>query len=87
MCPTEFSSGESEKKGSITPRHHVLLRSLLIEMSWSAVRLDPSMTLAYNEYKQRMTGKRAIIRIARKLLNRIYFVLNKQQAYEKGIVK
>jgi len=87
LCPTEFSSGESERKGSITPRHHSLLRSLMIEMAWSAVRLDPAMTLAYNDYLKRMTGKRAIIRIARRMLSRIYHILLKQQSYEKGIVK
>ncbi len=87
FCPTEFSSGESERKGSITPRHHALLRSLMIEMAWSAVRLDPTMTLAYNEYKKRMTGKRAVIRIARKMLSRIYYILKKQHTYEKGIIK
>lgn len=86
LCPTEFSSGEHERKGFITPRHHLQIRSLLIEAAWSAVRLDPALTLAFNELKKRMTAKRAIIRIARKLLNRIYHVLTKQQPYEKGIV-
>jgi len=87
LCPTEFSSGETERKGFITPRHHNQLRRLLVEMAWSAVRLDPAINLVYNEYKKRMTAKRAIIRIARKMLHRIYYVLIKQQAYVKGIVK
>ncbi|WP_457272682.1 IS110 family RNA-guided transposase, partial [Pedobacter sp. UYEF25] len=87
LCPTEFSSGESERMGPLTPRKHSRLRSLLIETAWSAVRLDPAMLLAYNEYKKRMTGKRAIIRIARKMLSRVYYMLQKQQSYEKGIVK
>lgn len=87
LCPTEFSSGESERKGSITPRHHSLLRSSMVEMAWIAIRLDPAMTLAYNDYIKRMTGKRAITRIARKMLSRIYYLLLKQQSYEKGIIK
>jgi transposase len=87
FCPTEFSSGESDRIGTITPRHHSLLRSIIVEMAWSAVRLDPAMNLAYNEYKKRMTAKRAIIRIARKMLSRVYYILTKQQPYEKGIVK
>lgn len=87
LCPTEFSSGESEHKGSITPRHHNVLRSLIVEMAWSAIRLDPAMTMAYNNYIKRMTGKRAITRIARKMLNRIYHLLIKQQSYEKGVIK
>ena len=87
LCPTEFSSGDSERVGPLTPRHHSLLRSLLTEAAWTAIRLDPAMLLAYNEYKKRMSGKRAIIRIARKMLNRIYYILLKQQGYEKGIIK
>jgi transposase len=87
FCPTEFSSGESERKGSITPRHHSLLRSITVEMAWTAIRLDPAMCLAYNDYKKRMTPKRAIIRIARKMLNRIYHLLIKQQTYVKGVTK
>jgi hypothetical protein len=87
LCPTEFSSGETERKGHITPRHHRQLRSLTIEMAWTAVRLDPAINLAYHEYKKRMTAKRAIIRIARKMLSRIYFVLVKQQPYVNGVIK
>jgi transposase len=87
LCPTEFSSGDTERKGFITPRHHIQLRSLLIEMAWTAIRLDPAINLVYNEYKKRMTAKRAIIRIARKMLHRIYYVLVKQKPYVKGIVK
>jgi hypothetical protein len=34
-----------------------------------------------------MTGKRAITRIARKMLSRIYHLLLKQQSNEKGIIK
>ena len=86
LCPTEFSSGDSERIGPLTPRHHSMLRSLLVEAAWVAIRLDPAMLLAYNEYKKRMSGKRAIIRIARKMLNRIYYILLKQQGYEKGII-
>jgi transposase len=87
LCPTEFSSGETEHKGGITPRHHSVLRSLIVEMSWTAIRLDPAMTIAYNDYTKRMTGKRAITRIARKMLSRIYYLLIKQQSYEKGVIK
>ncbi len=87
LCPTEHSTGENERKGSITPRHHAQLRSLLIEMTWTAIRLDPAMSLAFYEYKKRMTSKRAIIRVGRKMLSRIYFVLNSKQAYVTGLIK
>jgi transposase len=87
FCPSEHSSGEEERKGSIISRHHQTLRRLLIEAAWMAVKNDPALALAYSELKKKMTGKRAIIRIARKLLNRIYHVWLKKEEYEKGIVK
>jgi transposase len=87
FCPGEHSSGEEERKGHIISRHHQTLRMLLIEAAWMAVKNDPALTLAYSELKKKMTGKQAIIRIARKLLNRIYHVWKKKEAYEKGIIK
>ena len=87
FCPGEHSSGEDERKGRMISRHHKTLRSLLIEAAWVGVKNDPALTLAYNELKKKMTGKRAITRIARKLLNRIYHVWLKKEGYESGIVK
>jgi transposase len=87
FCPGEHSSGEEERKGHIISRHHKILRVLLIEAAWVAVKNDPALTLAFSELKKNMTGKRAITRIARKLLNRIYHVWMKKEGYEKGIVK
>lgn len=86
FCPGEHSSGEDERRGHIISRHHKTLRSLLIEAAWVAIKHDPALTLAYSELKKTMTGKRAITRIARKLLNRIYHVWLKKEEYEKGTV-
>lgn len=84
--PSEFSSGEQVHKSHISSRKHNHLRSLLIESAWTAVRSDPAMTMAYYEAKTRVGGKRAIIKMARKLLSRIRYVWISQQAYEKGLV-
>jgi transposase len=85
--PSQFSSGEAIHYGSIMGRQHKRLRSLIIEAAWSAVRADPAMTLAYNEYKLKVGGKRAIIKVARKLLSRIRYVWLNQTMYEKGVIK
>lgn len=85
--PGSHSSGEHDWKGSMTYRRHKALRSSLVECAWSAVQKDPVMLNRYNELKQRLTGKRAIVVIARKLLSRIYYVLKNQQPYKLGLVK
>jgi transposase len=87
LCPGEHSSGETEQKGKIAARHHKILRALMIEASWVAVKKDPALMLSFCELKKKMTAKRAIIRIARKLLNRIYHVWKTRIEYEQGIIK
>jgi transposase len=81
LVPSTDSSGEQEKVGDITPRGHHVLRSALIESSWVAVRNDPALLKYYNDYCKRMEPNQAIIRIAKKLLTRIRFVLKNKQIY------
>lgn len=85
--PRSHSSGERDWKGRITYRQHKGLRSSLIECAWTTVGKDPIMLQRYNELKARLTGKRAIIVIARKLVSRIYYVLKNEKPYELGVVK
>ena len=85
--PSQFSSGENIHQGSIIAPNHTRLRSLLIESAWVAIRTDPAMTKAYNDFKIKVGGKRAIIKVARKLLSRIRYVWLNQTKYEKGIVQ
>ena len=87
IVPNCHSSGTTDKNGKITPRGHSFMRNALIESSWVAARIDPALSLAYYDYCKRMEPNKAIIRIGRKLLNRIYSVLKYQKIYEKGIIK
>lgn len=87
LLPMEHSSGESENKGSLTVRKHKQLRSDLIECAWTAKRIDPALSLYYSEQIKRKEHNVVIIKIARKLLSRIRYVLMTQKEYEKGVVK
>ncbi len=68
-------------------QHNKYLRSLLIEAAWIAVRKDPALTASFNEYIKRMSKQEAIIRIAKKLLNRIRTVWMKNTEYVCSVVK
>jgi len=83
--PYSHSSGEHDWRGSLTYRRHNALRSSLIECAWSAIQKDPLLAQRYNELKQRLTGKRSIIIIARKLTSKIYAVLKNQTPYRIGL--
>jgi transposase len=86
LVPTGRHSGEKKSDGEMTFRGKPSLKKSIVESSWIAVRKDPALCLAYNKLVKRMKPNNAIIRIARKLLNRIYFVLKNKQAYVAGIV-
>lgn len=87
LLPMEHSSGETESKGILTVRKHRQLRSDLVESAWTAKRTDPAMALYFQEQIKKKDCKIVIIKIARKLLNRIRHVLLTQQPYEYGVVK
>lgn len=86
FCPDTDSSGETQKDTGITTRRHKQLRTALIEAAWEAKRTDPALLEAYTKLTQRMSGKKAIIRIARKLLRRMRAVLISEVPYQKGII-
>lgn len=86
FCPSEHSSGEDQRRGSIIPRHHSPLRELLIESAWVSIRKDPALLLKYENWKVKKDSKKAIIKVARCLLNRIYSLWIKNTEYEKGIM-
>ena len=75
LIPNTNVSGEQDHKTTLTKRRNSQLRALLIESSWVAVRKDPALMLAFNRLSTRMKKTKAIIPIARKLLNRIRYVL------------
>ena len=87
LKPSSHSTGERDWKGKITYRQHKGLRSSLIECAWTTISKDPVMLQRYDELRKRLTGKRAIVKIARKLVSRIYYVLKNEKPYEVGLVK
>ena len=86
MIPMCHSSGEKDGTGDITVRKHTSMRCNLIEAAWVAIRQDPAMTLFYTENCKRMVPSKAIVKVARKLVNRIYFVMKHRQAYVNRVV-
>ncbi|MCX6137525.1 MAG: IS110 family transposase [Ignavibacteriales bacterium] len=86
LVPSVQSSDDTIYSNNITVRKHSFLRVVMIESAWTAVREDPAMTLKYNELTQRMNGKNAIVRIARKLIRRIRHVWLHQQDYQYALV-
>jgi transposase len=87
FVPSTHSSGEKDKTGRLTKRGHSILRSAIIESAWIAVRHDPALSLSYHIYCKRMDPNEAIIRIAKKLVSRIRYVLKNNKPYVCCVVK
>jgi transposase len=87
LVPTMYGSGDKMVTGKMIHRGRKELKIMLIEASWEAIRKDPALMLKFNELIKIMPKNKAIVRIARKLLARIRFVLKNKQPYEISVVK
>lgn len=87
LIPSTASTGDKEIIRGLTPRRSRILRSIIVENSWVAIRNDPALSFYYTDTCKRMKASRAIIKVARKLLSRIFFVLRKKQKYVHNVLK
>jgi transposase len=87
LIPSLQSSDTTTTARGIENRHCHHLRSALIESAWVAIRNDAALLYAYNQLIKRMKKTDAIIRIAKKLLNRIRFVWKSKSPYVNGVVQ
>jgi len=87
LTPSISSSDEKSYNRGLTKRRNKILRHMIVESAWTAVRNDPILLLAYNDLTKRMKKQYAIIRIAKKLLNRIRYVWKNQKPYVIGVIE
>jgi transposase len=81
LTPSQHSSGERVRHGSITHSGNRLLRSLLVESCWTAIRADAGLRQCYEVLKQRRGAKRAIVAIARKMCHRLVAMVRSGELY------
>jgi transposase len=86
LVPSLYSTGETSYTRGMSFRHNQYLRPLLIEAAWTAVRKDPAMTLAFQQLRKSMPKNLAIIRIAKKILRRIFHLWKNQDRYVYALV-
>lgn len=85
VVPTEKSTGDIVHYGSITHLGSSMLRAILIEAAWAAIRGDTELRQFYDRIRSRhhpsIAAKKAIVAVARKLTQRIYCVLKEKRNY------
>jgi transposase len=86
IVPTEYSTGDTVARGSITHTGNAIARDLLVEAAWVAIRHDTELRQFYHRIKSRNSRQsgapKAIVAVARKLTTRIYAVLKNKRFYE-----
>jgi len=87
LTPSIYSSGETYYEYGLTYRKNSRLKYAIIEAAWVAIRKDPVLLECYNKFITRMKKQQAIIRIAKKLLNRIRHVWLTAEPYTSGVVE
>lgn len=86
MVPSENSTGDEVRRGSITRAGDNRTRNKLIQCAWAAIRKDPELDTFYRRifirHHKDCAAKKAIVAVARKMTMRIYAVLHEQRPYE-----
>jgi transposase len=82
LVPSMHGSGDTLHVGSLTPRKNIHILTLLVESAWTAVGKDAALMHTYHKLCTRMKSQEAIIRIARKLVARMRFVLLNHTQYQ-----
>jgi len=85
LDPREHSSGETIRHGRISKQGNRLLRALLVEAAWSAIRpgqCDDLRRFYFHLAAHKSSGV-AIVAVARKLAVRLYRMLREEIDYEE----
>lgn len=83
LVPIMEASGDSEYAGEKTFRGSKQLGPHIVESSWIAIRHDAGLSAKFGALCNKgMKSQEAIIRIARKLSNRIFSILKRNCKYE-----
>jgi transposase len=87
LTPKQYQSGSIDIQGKISGHGNALLRSLLVEVSWSGIRYNPWMRETYNRFLRGSPSRKkiAITAVARKLLIRCWAMLRDGQNWHNEI--
>lgn len=88
LTQSEYSTGETVRRGRITKQGRGYIRAWLIQCAWVCIKQDPAMLAAFDRIKEN-TGskKKAIVAIARKMVVRLWTCVHEQRDYVVAVVE
>jgi transposase len=88
LVPSDYSSGEQERRGHITRQGNRSVRRWLVEAAWVAIRHDPVLLDKFRRVLSHCgSKKKAIVAVARKLALRVRRALLNGEPYVIGVVE
>jgi transposase len=81
FVPSTHQTGQTMWHGRMTRQGNVLVRWILVQDAWTAVRQHPFFRQRYEHYKARKGNARAIVPVARALLDTIHRVWTEKKSY------
>ena len=87
LTPKQYQSGAMDIQGKISGQGNALLRSLLVEVSWSGIRYNKWMEETYKKLLRGSPSRKkiAITAVARKLLVRCWAMLRDEQNWDSNM--
>lgn len=84
LTPRRYQSGSMDRSGRISKQGNALLRKLLVEVSWLALRYNPHLRQLYQRILRGSRSRRkiAIVAVARRLLVWSWAMLRDRQVWK-----
>lgn len=87
LTPQEYSSGEHTRQGHISRQGKAILRKVLVQAAWRAIKIDNHLKLVFERICITAGKKRAIVAIARRLIGHVRACLQKNELYRYKEIK
>lgn len=85
VTPSEYSSGEHVRQGHITKQGKPILRKILVQAAWTAIRHDDELSDIFSGIASKAGIKRAIIGVARRMIGRIRACFRTGKLYTSSV--
>lgn len=86
LVPTLYASSDVRRLGRITKQGSGLMRRILVQDSWMAIRRSPALRIRYNRILKRRGKRVAIVAIARMLVEIAYRILRDKTEYKEELL-
>jgi transposase len=83
VVPSVYSSGGTKRTGRITKQGPNLLRWMLVQAAWAAIKSSPNLRRQFSTIAKRRGQKVAIVAVARKLATIAFHVLKDKAKFEE----